>query len=539
MAQTAKAELMLYQPNMPPVRLPIPTSLATLGRAADCTIPIKDRFLSRRHAEIAHIDGGWILRDCGSANGTFVNGVRVQGQAALRPGDRISLGDSEIIFQESSPQSDTTINFGDAPLATNISIPVQKVVEDDRSRILTSLALELLEDRPMSELFEFILDRVMKIINPSRAALALLADDKKSFITVKLRRRDTSDSMELTISRTLLAEVVEEKRVLSFIDVAENEKLGQALSIIGQSIRSALCAPLLVGDSVLGVLYADFLMNQTKISEDDVRLMAQIARFAAVKLETTRLREEALVKQKMDEELKTTYVIQSRLLPSAPPTVHGYTLAGVNRPAKTVSGDYYDFIVRDNGRIYFVIADVSGKGITAALVMASLATAFSIFARRDPTPAELLRELNVTLTPKLSPTKFVTMFAGFLDPSTGRIDYANAGHVPPLWVSADGVTELRSTDMVLGLMASASYRDQTFTLNPGDSLVLFTDGITEAENSEGLELGAQSAAQFVKPLYGAEAGDILRTLEDAVILYTGGVPLGDDVTILAVSRKKT
>ncbi|PYQ50721.1 MAG: hypothetical protein DMF59_10070, partial [Acidobacteria bacterium] len=305
---------------------------------------------------------------------------------------------------------------------------------------------------------------------------------------------------------------------------------------IAQNIRSAVCAPLLVGDAVLGVLYIDYTSQRGAVTENDVRLVAQIARFAAVTLERTRLREEAFAKAKIDEELRTAYAIQKRLLPASLPVIDGYTFAASNRPAKSVSGDYYDIVVRPDGRIYFVIADVSGKGITAALVMSSVATAFNIFTRTDPTPADLLRELNATLAPKTAPTKFVTLVAGVLDPTNGRIEFANAGHVPPLVVSSGGVDALRSTDLVVGLFPHAQYRNQTTELKPGDALVLFTDGVTEAEDAAEVQLGLGPVAETLKSLHCENASKILAAIEDHVNRHIGDAPAGDDVTMLALTR---
>ena len=406
----------------------------------------------------------------------------------------------------------------------------------ERTRILNSLAVEFLADRPMSDLFEFILDRVVGLLHPSRAALALFGPDRSTFENVKLRRQDASDSPDLTISRTLLKEVIEGRKVVSYFDTSQDEKIAQAASIIAQHIRSAVCAPLLVGDAVLGVLYIDYTSNRGAVTENDVRLVGQIARFAAVTLERTRLREEALAKTKIDEELRTAYVIQKRLLPDTLPQVEGYTFAAANRPCKTVSGDYYDVVVRPNGRIYFVIADVSGKGITAALVMSSVATAFNIFTRTDPTPADLLRELNMTLAPKTAPSKFVTLVAGVLDPATGVIEFANAGHVPPLLISKSGVESLKSTDLVVGLFSHATYRNQSAKLERGDSLVLFTDGVTEAENAQEEQLGLTTVAEMLQPLHCADAGRLLAAVDEHVHKYIGDVPAGDDVTMLAVAR---
>ncbi len=536
----------VFQPNLAPQRLSLPAKTITLGRASDCTIPIKDRFLSRHHAEINYASGEWIVRDCGSVNGTLLNGVKLTAPMTLKPGDRITLGDSELVFDTPEALSESRlIPVDSSSHAKNMAIPMRLATDErehpdrgrERASVLTSLALEFIEDRPMSELFDFILEKVAKLLGPSRVALALLAPDGKSFATMKMRRRDESDDANLVISRTLLGEVIEERNVVSFIDTSQDEKLARAESIIGQQIRSAVCAPLMIGDAVLGVLYLDFLANRGAVTQEDVRLIAQIARFAAVKLETTRLREEAIAKSKIDEELRTAYVIQSRLLPAKLPELHRYIFAGSNRPCKTVSGDYYDVVVRPNGKIYFVIADVSGKGITAALVMASLATAFNIFTRSDPSPAELVHELNVTLAPKTAPAKFATLFAGVLDPETGGIDFTNAGHVHPLVVGQSGVTTLTSTDMVVGLFPTAQYRTQSVRLEPGDSLVMFTDGVTEAENEQEEQLGLSPVAELLAPMYGSDPQAILERIEQHVNQYIGAAPAGDDVTMLALTRK--
>ncbi len=531
----------VFQPNSAPLQLALPPSTITLGRASDCTIPIRDKFLSRRHAEINFDDGMWIVKDCGSVNGTLLNGNRLLAPATLKPGDRIILGDSEVVFESSDAEPiSQLIQLDSDSHSRNLAIPLQKAIDEDRGRdrasVITALALEFIEDRPMTELFDFILERVLGVMRPSRAALALLNPDGKTFGIVRVRRSDSAESTELAISRTLLSEVIEERKVISFVDNSQNDKLARAESIVRQQIRSAVCAPLVVGDAVLGVLYIDYLATRGTVTEEDLRLLAQISRFAAVKLETTRLRDEAIAKAKMEDELRTAYTIQKRLLPRELPEIDGYVFAGNNKPCKTVSGDYYDVLVRPNGRIYFIIADVSGKGITAALVMSGLATAFSIFARYDPAPADLLRELNLTLTPKTSPSKFATVVVGVLDPSMGTIDFANAGHVPPLVVTARGVHRLEMTDMVVGLFENASYRNQFVRLESGDSLVLFTDGVTEAENEGEEQLGLEAVADLLAAHHRRTANSILNMIDVRVQEFCGAANLGDDVTMLAISR---
>lgn len=535
--QPRPIRLTVLQPNLAPLNMKQAGPLITLGRATDCTVPIRDRYLSRRHAEIVYDTNSWVLRDLGSVNGTLLNGTRLNGSAPLKPGDRITLGDSEVVFEPDDSSASHIIAFDTDSQAKNIAIPLQDTDSGTtRTNVLAMLALQFIEDRTMGELFDFILDQVVALMQPSRAALALLGPDGKSFDNILLRRSDASDSLDLYISSTLLAEVVEGRNVVSFVDTAQDEKLARAQSIMAQNIRSAICAPVMIGNDVVGVLYLDFLAQRGAVTHDDVHLIAQIARFAARKLETTRLREESVAKAKLDEELRTAYTIQSRLLPAELPAIDGYAFAGTNKPCRTVSGDYYDVVVRPDGRIYFIMADVSGKGVTAALVMASVATAFNIFTRTDPKPADLVRELNRTLAPKTAPTKFVTMVVGVLDPSSGTVEFTNAGHVAPLVISRRGVEQMATTDMVVGLFAQAPYRNQTATLEAGDSLVLFTDGVTEAENETEDQLGLDPIATLVSTLHGEPAPRVLDTIERHVQGFVGATPANDDVTMFALTR---
>jgi sigma-B regulation protein RsbU (phosphoserine phosphatase) len=540
---TTRAEVTVYSPLFSPFRQPLEGQTVSIGRASDCSIPIKDRYLSRRHAEIVSLSDGWVLKDLGSANGTYLNGNRVERDERLNPGDRIRLGDTEILFELPERSTDRFIAVSEKVTNPTIAIPVNDISdrldaqEPARLQTLTLLARELIEDRPMEELFGFIADRIMEHLKPSRAAIALLGDDGQSFREVEVRRHDSSDRSEVVISQTLLTRIVGEKQALAYVDVAGDELLRSAHSIVMQGIHSILCAPLLIGNSVVGVLYVDYLFTQRSISEDDVRLVAQIARFAATKLETTRLREEAIQKRIMDEELKTASSIQRRLLPPAPDGIAGFTFVGRNQPCRTVSGDYYDFAIRPDGSVYFVIGDVSGKGVTAGLMMAGLQVAFRIFSKSDPDPATLVRQLNVSLKENLPQSKFVTLFLGRLDTRTGEVEYVNAGHTPPLLLTGAGVRELTESDLLLGVIARAEFTNRRLTLAPGDSLVLFTDGVTESRNEEGVDLGSHAIATAIARMHGSAAGVVATAVHDVVLHHAGDEEnLDDDLTLLVVSR---
>lgn len=539
------AEVTVYSPLLDsPYRQPLQAQAVSIGRASECTIPIKDRYLSRKHAEIIPAGATWMLKDLGSANGTYLNGTRVEGNAPLKAGDRIRLGDTEIVFETSEePNTDKVLALADTATRPNITIPLRDLddthggTDTSRLRTLNSLARELIEDRPMDELFGYIVDRVMEHLRPSRAAIALLGPDGQSFGHVELRRQDKNDKSELTLSNTLLKELIEEKKALSYVNVSEDEKLGRAHSIVMQGIYSILCAPITIGDSVVGVLYVDYLFTQRSISADDVKLVAEIARFAAIKLETTRLREEAIEKRILDEELKTASNIQRRLLPHAPTGVAGYTFAGFNQPCRTVSGDYYDFIVRPDGRVYFVIGDVSGKGVTAGLMMAGLQVAFRIFSKSDPDPATFVTQLNSSLRENLPRSKFVSLFLGRLDTGTGQIEYVNAGHTPPLWIHDTNIEEVVAGDILLGILTGAQYVNRRIHLQPGDSLMLYTDGASEARNAEGAELGSEGLSDSLRDFHNLTADAVAAAVTERVLVHAGDIDaLEDDVTIVVVSR---
>lgn len=539
-----KAEVTIQTPAVPPFRHQLTGEPTSIGRASDCTIPIKDRYLSRKHAEIAAVNGSWIVRDCGSANGTFINGVRLDRDRPLRSGDHIRIGDTEIIFEAPEHNTDRIMAIGGTASRPTISVPAEAFVAKEaygannveKFHTLMQLAADLIEDKPLDELFGFIAERVLLHTKASRAAIGILAHDRESFETVEVRRQEKTDTSEVRISRTVLANVVQEKKALAFMDVGADETLSRRASIMMQGIRSILCAPMMIGDAVVGVLYVDYRIDTRQISEDDVKLVAQIARFAAIKLETTRLREDAIQKRILDEELKTASVIQRRLLPPPPTGIEGFTFASANHPCRTVSGDYYDFVPRPDGRIYFTIADVSGKGVTAGLMMAGLQASFRIFCKSDLPPAELLEHLNATLKENLPQTKFVTLFLGRLDTKTGLIEYANAGHTPPLVVRSNGVEELNETDVLLGVVPRAQYMNRLVQLHPGDSLVLFTDGLSEAENMFGEELVSARFAERLAPMHGAAAEELTKTIDDVVQDHIGDAPLLDDVTLVVVSR---
>ncbi|HXI12723.1 MAG TPA: SpoIIE family protein phosphatase [Thermoanaerobaculia bacterium] len=533
-------ELTLLNPHAPPVTLHMNRDVITMGRAADCDIPITDRFLSRRHAEIVSENGGWILRDNGSSNGTYLNGARVEAPVKLELGDQITLGDVRVVIGAAAPSPPAPAQLPlEAAHVTQFFLAENQVQESaERSRIIHALALELIEDRPLAELFDFILDRVVEVMRPSRAALAILTGDDYSHEIVKMRSIDPAPRA-LTISRTLLREVVRDRKVLAFTDVGSDQLLAAAHSMMSQSIYSALCAPLISGHTVIGVLYLDYQITRRIITEDDAQLAAQIARVAAMKLESTRLREAALEKGLLDETLKLAQAIQMRMLPQEVPEAtadSSFDVAAQIRPARQVGGDFYDFYTAPDGKLYFCIGDVSGKGIPAALMMAVSRALFRSFILAGRTPASMMSAVNRQLCDETDEAMFVTAFCGVIDPATGEVRYSNAGHNPPMILNRDG--SVRSLEalpgLVLGHLPQFNYVEQSALLEQGDVLYLYTDGISEATDAADELFSVERLERLLSERATSTVRDLAAATIAAVNTFVGDAPQSDDLTLLCI-----
>jgi serine phosphatase RsbU (regulator of sigma subunit) len=561
----------VFAPTAGAIPVSLDVDVVTMGRAADCTVPIEDSFLSRRHAELRRDGDRWMLRDCGSSNGTFLNGSRVDAPVAVGPGSEIAIGRSRVVLgkdaQGDAYDADAPTVYGGAAFrveddasvterhrigaivsaeaegAEPLTDLVLSEVDVDKAadRVRFSLAMELIEDRPMEDLFRVIVEQVMFLMHPSRVALAILAPNGQDFEIVQY---SGSGSEGLVISRTLLQEVVRDRKVIAYTDVGSNDALARAASIVAQSIYSALCAPLIVGESVLGVLYVDYRITSRAIKPEDALLAAQIARVAAIKLESTRLRVAALEKERLDETLRLAQAIQMRMLPQEMPPLtpeSNFDIAAAIRPAKTVGGDFYDFHLTQDRKLYVCIGDVSGKGVPAALMMAVTRALFRSLILRGESPAEIMSAINRQLCDETDAAMFVTAYCGVLDLRSGELRFSNAGHNPPLLIAADGVVREIPTrpGLVLGYLPPFKYVEETATLRPGEVLFLYTDGISEATNLSDELFSVDRLTAALAGTSSSSAASIANATLAAVEKFVGEAPQSDDLTLLCFKYIKS
>jgi serine phosphatase RsbU (regulator of sigma subunit) len=298
-----------------------------------------------------------------------------------------------------------------------------------------------------------------------------------------------------------------------------------------------MAAPLFVEDRVIGLIYLEVRLGRKSFSEEDLRLLTSLANTSAIKIQNLRLQEGAAARKRIESEMALAWDIQRRLLPEAEPVLPHTELIGRTVPSRTVSGDYYDFFERGDKSLDVVVADVSGKGMGASILAASVQAAFQAWAGEHFPPDRLCSRLNEMVFRRTSPEKFITFFLALYDPESGSVVFTNAGHNPGILVRASGTTELlHAHGPPLGLFPGKAYGSGTFTLESGDLLALYTDGVTEAVNPEDEEFGTPRLVETLVKARGGSVAQIEAKLGEVLLSFTAGTPFGDDRTFVLLKR---
>jgi serine phosphatase RsbU (regulator of sigma subunit)/pSer/pThr/pTyr-binding forkhead associated (FHA) protein len=533
-------------------RVPLDKERVSIGRSRESDIFLPDQWLSRHHAEIClEDDGTYYLRDLGSKNGTLLNGERIRDAERLRPGDVINLGEHVLTFsieETDEPEEEVAFEgtrvFSVKELSDVITKPAldpQALAEQNRIlAILIKANEELRFHKPQAELFETILDLLFQAIPAERGAI-LLQEGVPPLSVIKASRSRHGPPV-VKVSRSITRRVLADRVSLFLPNLMEDATFRTQDSILSSGIRSALCAPLWLSsgasggrDEVIGEVYLDTLARDQPFTEEDLKILTALANVAAAKIENVRLLEETLEKRRLEEDMRIAAEIQTNLLPKRAPDLPGYALAGSNRPCRTVGGDYYDFAV-DRGQLLLALGDVSGKGTGAALLMTVLRAAVRGHWS-EGSVADAVARINRTVCQNVPDNKYITFFVARLDPATGRLNYVNAGHNPPLLVRADGrVEELTEGGMVLGLLDSAPYVDATVALDAGDVLVVFSDGVTETWNPADEEFGEQRLAELAARHRALDAPQLQEVILQELEGFASGVKAGDDRTLIVLKR---
>ena len=540
--------LMLHIPGRPPIPLEGAVQSWTLGRSSQNDVVIPDASLSRHHARISLKDGIPYLEDLGSLNGTSINEERITMPHPLREDDDIQLGQVSMSLGSATrgprvrigADTDSSSSMGSVvlPLDRLRAAPLRREPPETHRlreviREIQGLSLELLEDSPPEQLLSHLLDRLWTLLKPWRAAV-LIRDAKSGLHTVA--SRGPEGNQPILLAKSLVDAAIERKESVLFNDLGDNQGLASP-SIVLSGITSAMVTPLEHQGVVKGLLYLDSHPPRPPFDEEDLRLASTLAHLATAKLEQARMREEAMARKKMDQELDLARHIQQGLLPGFPPDIPGYEVHGNNLPSRQVSGDLFGWWPREDGRWLFCLADVSGKGLGPGLLMASLQATLEAWTERDLSTADLAFQLSRVLARHTDGRRFITAFLALLDPRTGALTCTNAGHNPALIIHPGGsFEELDAQGLPLAMLPGQPYGECTIQMQRGDLLAVYTDGITETTNPSGEEYGPE----FLTSVLVAGRQDSLMAL-DATVLgeldrFAQGAPYLDDRTLLMLRR---
>jgi sigma-B regulation protein RsbU (phosphoserine phosphatase) len=409
----------------------------------------------------------------------------------------------------------------------------------DRLALLCRLSQTFNSSLDLDQVLNRVMDEVIVVTGAGRGFMMLRErDGTLIFRVARGMDRDTIDSPQFQISRSVVERVAREGQPIHTSDARSDDRFSMRQSVQTLGLRSILCVPLVVKDQVTGVVYVDNRLQAGLFTQADLELLIAIAAIAAMAIENARLYEVAVEKGRMERELQMAREVQASLLPPETPQVPGWEFAAHWQPAREVAGDYYDFVALGGGRLSLVIADVSDKGMPAALFMALTRSIVRACAGRTPSPADGIAYANRLLCADSTGGMFVTLFYGLLDPAAGTLTYVNAGHDPPLLYRSDPdeLSELGPTGMVLGVLEDARFEQGQVELQSGDFLLLYTDGVTDATNAQGQEFGRQRLQRVVRQKRRAPVAEMVSALEQAVQGFVGASLAFDDITIVGMRR---
>jgi phosphoserine phosphatase RsbU/P len=541
-------ELQILSPDGQSRFVPLDGERVSLGRSSTAELAFPDdNGLSRQHLAIERDGDGWVLSDLGSKNGTMLNGIKIAERVSLKSGDRIAAGHLILIYDVSSRAPKPVVVFdpgeetGERNTSSTVVTHLEGVIKSDGGIVEAQLLAanhvsaliragnELAGNRPLPELFRFILDLAIQAVQADRGVLMTAEGDD---LVVRANQGEG-----FRISSAVRDRVLNSGLSVLVRDTSLDDALRDRRSIVEQNIRTLMAVPLQTRDKIIGIIYVDSPSLQREFTKDDLNLLTVMANVAAIRIEHTRFAEVEQARQLLARDLEQAAEIQQRFLPAVAPSVRGLDVAGHNAPCRTVGGDYYDFFPYGTSRMAMVLGDVSGKGMPASLLMMGLQARVQVLIEEPKSLADAMTRLNRITSANCPANRFISLFFCILDGDTGELTFCNAGHNPPLIVRADGTYEqLKGGGPVLGILPFIDYEEYRARLNEGDSLVIYSDGVTEAHNPTGEEFEIEGLAAAVIPDRNQSAAAIIRTINKAVTAFTAGAPPADDITLIVARR---
>lgn len=578
------------------VRLTQPVT--TIGRSVDNVLEVPDPNMSRRHCVVEVREAGEvILTDCNSSNGTRVNGERVVSQE-LRPGDEVEAGSTVMRFglsedelraanraagasgrspplppqplaavgaatpSQGVPASALTTQSlqrgggappppppppppAAAPRRKDPAAPPKAEVavlahERDDLRKLLQITKRLNQVVEVRRLLETILDAAVELLAAERGFLILLKGGEMKIELARDANQRTINDPTLRVSTQVCRQVIDSRAPVLTTNALSDERFGRYQSVVGLALRSIVCVPFRIKDDILGTVYLD-APQVGAFSERDVELLEAFSDQAAIAADNARLIQDAKQRVRLEQELRIAAQIQRKLLPRKLPSIPGIEVHGTMHAAKEVGGDYYDLVPAPGGQsLFFCIGDVSGKGVPAGMVMASARSTLRTLVEREPSTREIVVSLNRLLCEDLDAEMFLSFVLLRYDAGRDTLSWTGAGHETMfVWRAATRRVEVVKTGgMVLGITTrmEAAIREQTLELAPGDALVLYTDGVSEAVNEAREQYGLERLQESIERHVHLAPKHALQGILGDVLRWQGRAPARDDITLLVARR---
>ena len=507
-----------------------------IGRRETNDLKLGGSEVSREHAEIVAQEGRYLLRDRASRYGTFVNGEAVT-ECELRSGDKVRLGrggGADFVFVDADDE--------------RLLSPRSTTGARDDLRQITAL-LEgfraLGSGRVLPEVLALVLDAAIELSGAERAFIMLSTPEKTlEFKLARSKNKQTLTDATFATSQKIPEEVFRTGTARVVADLLDAGFANAHMGTLALGIRNVVCVPLNFvqyvdaaeargEDRRIGVLYLDSREKGTLLSSATRSALETLAAEASVAIENARLYRETLEKAKLDQEMRIAAEIQRALLPKPRAVVSFVDAAAASIPCRSIGGDFFDYLDESKDSFGFTLGDVAGKGPPAALMSALMQGMFASHALSSAGPAAAVAHMNKALCRRGLESRFVTLMFGMMSPD-GRLVYCNAGHNPPMIIGRTGVRRLEAGGPVVGLLEFAPYEQDEVQLSPGDTVVVFSDGVSEAMSSEGEEFGDPRLQAAIEGATDQSAEALVDRLVSAVRLFTRGAAQSDDITAMII-----
>ncbi|MFL5330992.1 MAG: SpoIIE family protein phosphatase [Gemmataceae bacterium] len=546
-------------------RMPLNKSVTIMGREQnDCDIVIPNQAVSRVHAQICQSQGQFFIEDLKSRNKTYVNNKAIEDRTALRDNDRIKICDALFTFhcaadglpplpeeiRRNELNTEEDLELPSTVQATLARLPQQQLLEAqpaERLRALLDITGHLAQTLEPEKLLDRIAETLFQTFRQADRCFIIMKDEVTNQLIVRTFRSRRPSEETPRFSRTIVRNCLEQMQAFLVEDAATDSKFSLSQSITDFRIRSVMIAPMGSNEGpAFGVIQLDTQDRSKRFTQEDLKLLTSVAYQASIAIENSRLHEEQVRRERVLRDIDLAEQVQRSFLPQELPNVPGYEFYAHYKSAMTIGGDYYDFIQLPDGRWSILLGDVAGKGVAAALLMAKLSAEVRFNMMTMPDAATAFTKLNDFILKAGLSDRFITLAAAVLDPAKHRITIVNGGHQPPLLYKAsrEDLTEVISqeaTGFPLGVMPNQTYQMVETSFEPGDSLLLFTDGITDALNPqnkpfklEGVRKALSSESAIGESVLSpAQLG---TKLVEAVRAHIAGRDQYDDIALVSFGR---